>query len=187
VKEVQTLRKGDIFQEENQLWKVLEYQHIKMARGSATIRLKIRNIRSGSTVERTYNNGQRLQDIELDNDDVQYQYTDGQFYYFMNTATFDQVVLPPEALEGILDFLTDNQVVTLESFEDEPLDVRMQQTVDLKVVWADTAFAGNTVDAPMKRVELETGYKMQVPMFVNEGDIVRVNTHDGSYVTRVKQ
>ncbi|CAN5521491.1 elongation factor P [soil metagenome] len=187
MKEVQTLRKGDIFQEENQLWKVLEYQHIKMARGSATIRLKIRNIRSGSTVERTYNNGQRLQDIELDNDDVQYQYTDGQFHYFMNTATFDQVILPPEALEGVLEFLTDNQVVTLESFEGEPLDVRIQQTVDLKVIWADVSFAGNTVDAATKRVELETGYKMQVPMFVNEGDIVRVNTQDGSYVTRVKQ
>ena len=99
MKEAQTLRKGDIYQEEDQLWKVLEYQHIKMARGSATIRLKIRNIRSGATVERTYNNGARLQDIELDNDDVQYQYTDGQFYYFMNTDNFDQVVLPPEAFK----------------------------------------------------------------------------------------
>lgn len=187
MKEVQTLRKGDIYQEEGQLWKVLEYQHIKMARGSATIRLKIRNLRSGSTVERTYNNGARLQDIELDSDDVQYQYTDGQFYYFMNTENFDQVVLPPDALEGVLEFLTDNQVVTLESFEGEPLDVRMPQTVDLKVVWADAAFVGDTVDAPTKRIELETGYKMQVPMFVNEGDIIRVNTRDGSYITRVKQ
>ena len=187
VKDVQTLRKGDIYEEEGQLWKVLEYQHIKMARGSATIRLKIRNIRSGSTVERTYNNGERLQDIELDDDDIQYQYTDGQFYYFMNTETFDQVVLPPEALEGVLEFLTDNQVVTLESHEGEPLGIRIQQTVDLKVVRADAAFAGNTVDAPLKQVDLETGYKLQVPMFVIEGDIVRVNTHDGSYVTRVKQ
>lgn len=187
MKEVQTLRKRDIFQEENQLWRVLDYQHIKMARGSATIRLKIRNVRTGSTVERTYNNGERLQDVELDSDDVQYQYTDGQFYYFMNTETFEQIILSPEALEGVINYLTDNQVVKLESFEGEPLDVSMPMNVDLKVVWAEAAVVGDTAGAANKRAELETGYKLQVPMFVSEGDVIRVNTGDGSYVTRVKQ
>jgi elongation factor P len=185
--EVQTLRKGNIYLEDNQLWRVLEYQHIKVARGGATIRLKVRNLRTGSTVEKTYNNGARLQDVRLDSHEVQYQYTDGQLYHFMDTETFDQVALPPEALEGVVEFLTDNQVVSLETFEGEPIDVSLPTTVDLKVVWAEAAVAGDTANAPTKQVELETGYKMQVPMFVNEGDIIRVDTRDGSYVTRVKQ
>src|SRR5512145_313526 len=112
--DVQTLRKGNIYEEESQLWRVLEYQHIKVARGGATIRLKLRNVRTGSTVEKTYNNGARVKDVRLDSNDVQYLYTDGDFYYFMDTDTFEQIVLPPEALEGVVEYLLDNQVVNLE-------------------------------------------------------------------------
>ncbi|MEZ4861897.1 MAG: elongation factor P [Caldilineaceae bacterium] len=185
--EVQSLRKGDIYEEDSQLWRVLEYQHIKVARGGATIRLKVRNARSGSTVEKTYNNGARVQDVRLDKDEVQYQYTDGDFYYFMNTETFEQVPLTPATLEGVLDFLVDNQTVILESYDREPLTVSLPTTVDLKVVWAEAAVAGDTANAPSKQVEVETGYRLQAPMFVSEGDMIRVDTRDGSYVTRVKQ
>lgn len=185
--EVQTLRKGNIYEEEQQLWRVLDYQHIKVARGGATIRLRVRNVRTGSTVEKTYNNGTRVDDVRLDKDEVQYQYTDGEFYHFMNVETFDPVMLSPDALEEVIDFLTDNQVVTLESYEGEPINVSMPTTVDLKVVWAEAAVAGDTANTPSKQVEVETGYKLQVPMFVVEDDIIRVDTRDGSYVTRVQQ
>lgn len=90
--EVQTLRKGNIYEEDNQLWRVLDYQHIKVARGGATIRLKVRNIRTGSTVEKTYNNGARVKDVRLDNRQVQYLYNDGEFYHFMDTDTFEQIM-----------------------------------------------------------------------------------------------
>ncbi len=184
--EVQTLRKGNIYEEDNQLWRVLDYQHIKVARGGATIRLKVRNVRTGSTVEKTYNNGARVKDVRLEQRDVQFQYTDGEFYHFMDTTTFEQVMLRPEALEGVVEYLTDNMVVNLETYEDEPLNVSLPTTVDLRVVWAEAAVAGDTANAPTKQVELETGLKMQVPMFVTEGDIIRVDTRDGAYVTRVK-
>jgi elongation factor P len=184
--EVQTLRKGNIYEEDNQLWRVLDYQHIKVARGGATIRLRVRNVRTGSTVEKTYNNGARLKDVRLDQSDVQYQYTDGEFYYFMDTDTFEQVLLKAENLEGVIEFLTDNMVVALETYEGEPISVELPTTVDLKVTWAEFAVAGDTANAPTKQVELETGFKLQVPMFVTEGDIIRVDTRDGSYVTRVK-
>jgi elongation factor P len=184
--EVQTLRKGNIYEEENQLWRVLDYQHIKVARGGATIRLRVRNVRTGSTVEKTYNNGARVNDVRLDKSDVQYQYTDGEFYYFMDTETFEQVLLKQADLEGVVEFLTDNMVVELETYEGEPISVELPTTVDLKVTWAEFAVAGDTANAPTKQVELETGFKMQVPMFVTEGDIIRVDTRDGSYVTRVK-
>jgi len=184
--DVQTLRRGNIYEEDDQLWRVLDYQHIKVARGGATIRLKVRNVRTGSTVEKTYNNGARVKDVRLEQNDVQFQYTDGEFYHFMDTETFEQVMLTPDALEGVIEYLTDNMVVNLETYENEPISVSLPTTVDLKVTWAEFAVAGDTANAPTKQIELETGLKMQVPMFVTEGDIVRVDTRDGSYVTRVK-
>lgn len=185
--EVQALRRGNIFEEDGNLWRVLEHQHIKMARGGATIRLKVRNVRTGSTVERTYNNGTRVQDVRLDSREVEYLYTDGDFYYFMDTDTFEQITLSPDALEGVVEYLVDNQVVVLESYENEPISVNLPTTVDLEVVWAEAAIAGDTANAPTKQVELQTGLRLQAPMFVNEGDTIRVDTRDGSYVTRVQK
>jgi elongation factor P len=185
--EVQALRRGNIYEEDGNLWRVLEHQHIKIARGGATIRLKVRNVRTGSTVERTYNNGTRVQDVRLDSDEVEYLYTDGDFYYFMDTETFEQIILNPDALEGVIDYLIDNQTVILETYEDEPISVTLPTTVDLEVVWAEAAIAGDTANAPTKQVEVQTGLRVQAPMFVSEGDTIRVDTRDGSYVTRVKK
>lgn len=185
--EVEKLRKGNVYEEDNQLWRVIEHQHIKVARGGATIRLKLRNVRTGSTVEKTYNNGTRVQDVRLDTDDVQYLYTDGDFYYFMDMETFEQMALTPEVVEHVKPFLLDNQVVSLERYESEPIDISLPTTVDLKVVWAEAAVAGDTANTPSKQVELETGFKLQVPMFVKESDVIRVDTRNGSYVTRVQQ
>lgn len=185
--EVQTLRKGNIYEEDGQLWRVLEYQHIKVARGGATIRLKLRNVRTESTVEKTYSNGTRVNDVELEKADVQYLYNDGQFYHFMNTETFEQLALGPEVMEDVKDYLLENEVISLESYEGEPLSLKLPTAVDLRVVWAEAAIAGDTANSPTKQVELETGLRAQVPMFVQEGDVIRVDTRDGSYVTRVKQ
>lgn len=184
--EVQTLRKGNIYEEDGQLWRVLEYQHIKVARGGATIRLKLRNVRTESTVEKTYSNGTRVNDVELDRAEVQYLYHDGQFYHFMNTETFEQLALGPEAMVDVKDYLLENEVISLESYEGEPLSLKLPTAVDLRVVWAEAAIAGDTANSPTKQVELETGLRAQVPMFVQEGDVIRVDTRDGSYVTRVK-
>ena len=185
--EVQQLRRGNIYEEEGQLWRVLEHQHIKVARGGATIRLKLRNVRTGSTVEKTYNNGSRVQDVRLDSDDVQFLYSDGELYHFMNTETYEQIALMPDAVADVVPFMVDNQIVTLETYEGEPISVSLPTTVDLEVVWAEAAVAGDTANTPSKQVELETGYRMQVPMFVKEGDVIRVDTRDGSYVTRVQK
>ena len=142
---------------------------------------------TGATVERTYNNGTRLQDVRLDSSDVQYQYNDGEFYHFMDTETYEQVSLSGVVLEDIIPYMVDNQVVALETYDDEPISVSMPTTVDLKVTWAEAAVAGDTANTPNKQVELETGYRLQVPMFVKDGDIIRVDTRDGSYVTRVQK
>lgn len=185
--DVQALRKGNIFEEDNQLWRVLDHQHIKVARGGATIRLKVRNVRTGSTVERTYNNGTRMQDVRLDSSDVEYLYTDGDLYHFMDTQTFEQIALTQEAVEEVLPYMVDNQIVTVEMYEGEALSVSLPTTVDLTVTWAEAAVAGDTANVPNKQIELETGFKLQAPMFVKEGDVIRVDTRSGSYVTRVQQ
>ena len=185
--EVQQLRKGNIYEEDNKLWRVLEYQHIKMARGGATIRLKVRDVRSGATVEKTYNNGTRMNDVRLDSADVQYMYNDGDMYYFMDTETFEQFPLSAETLEGITEYLLDNQVVELESYEGDPINVSLPTTVELQVTWAEAAVAGDTANTPSKQVELETGLRLNAPMFVKEGDTIRVDTRSGEYVTRVQK
>ena len=184
--EVQQLRRGNIYEEENQLWRVLDYQHIKMARGGATIRLKVRNLRSGATIEKTYNSGARVDDIRLDSRAVEYLYTDGDLYHFMDTESFEQVALSEDTLEGVVQYLKDNTVVELETFEGEPISVSLPTTIDLEVVWAELAVAGDTANSPTKEVELETGIRLHVPMFVKEGDTVRIDTRDGRYVTRVQ-
>ncbi len=184
--EVQTLRKGDMYEEDNQLLRVLEYQHIKVARGGATIRLKVRNVRSGSTFERTYSNGTRVNDVELDRDEVQYLYHDDDNYYFMNTVTFEQVAMTPEFLEDVRDYMIDNMLVQMQSYEGEPISVKIPTAVELRVVWAEPAIQGDTANAPTKQVELETGLRILAPLFVQEGDLLRVDTREGTYVTRVR-
>ena len=184
--EVQQLRRGNIYEEESQLWRVMDFQHIKMARGGATIRLKVRNLRSGATIEKTYNSGARVDDIRLDSRAVEYLYTDGDLYHFMDTDNYEQVALAKDTLADVVQFMKDNTVVELETFEGEPISVSLPTTVDLEVVWAEMAVAGDTANSPTKEVELETGFRLSVPMFVKEGDTVRIDTRDGRYVTRVQ-
>ncbi len=184
--EVQQLRRGNIYEEESQLWRVMDFQHIKMARGGATIRLKVRNLRSGATIEKTYNSGARVDDIRLDSRAVEYLYTDGDLYHFMDTDNYEQVALAKDTLADVVQFMKDNTVVELETFEGEPISVSLPTTVDLEVVWAEMAVAGDTANSPTKEVELETGFRLSVPMFVKEGDTIRIDTRDGRYVTRVQ-
>jgi elongation factor P len=185
--EVQNLRRGDVYEEDNALWRVIDHSHIKMGRGSATVRLKVRNVRTGSTVERTYNNGERVQELDLETHELQYQYFDGDHYHFMDTVTFDQISLTPDDLEGLAGFLTDGQLVQGEFHEAEVMSLKLPTTVDLEVVWSDVSVVGDTAaGAPSKTVELSTGLRIQAPMFVKVGELIRVDTRDGSYVTRVK-
>ncbi len=183
--EVNELRKGTTFTLDGEIYKVLEYQHHKPGRGKATIRTKIRNLRTGTTLEKHFISGDRVQDIRIDKVEVQYLYKDGELYYFMNTETYDQPVLPTATLGDMVNYLTENMILTLSFYEGEPIDVIMPSAVDLKVVDAPVAIAGDTATGATKQITVETGFKVTVPLFVNEGDTVRVDTRTGEYVTRV--
>ncbi len=183
--DVNALRKGVTFTLDGELYKVIDYQHHKPGRGKAVIRTKIRNLRTGATIEKNFISGDRVEDIRLDHRTVEYLYNDGDFYYFMDVETFEQFPLPDAVLEDAKPYLVENTEIELSSYEGEPLDVELPTTVDLKVVEAPPGFAGDTAQGATKEVTLETGLKIQVPLFVNEGDVLRIDTRDGRYVTRV--
>ncbi len=184
---VEDLRKGVTIELDGEIYRVLGYQHQKLGRGSATIKTKLRNLRTGATVERTFGSGQRVNDIRLESRTVQYLYSDGNSYYFMDTETFEQPVLSAEALGEAINYLTEGLELTLEIYEGEPLSVELPVTVDLKVTETTPGFKGDTASGGTKPAVLETGITVQVPFFIEVGDVVRVDTRTGEYVTRVQE
>lgn len=183
--DVNELRKGVTFTMDGELYKVIDYQHHKPGRGKAVIRTKLRNLRSGATIDKNFTSGDRVQDIRLDHQTVQYLYTDGDFYYFMDVESYEQFPIPDAVLEDAKQFLVENMEIELSSYEGERLDVDLPITVDLEVVEAPPGFAGDTAQGATKEVTLQTGFKLHVPLFINEGDVLRIDTRDGRYVTRV--
>lgn len=182
---VQDLRKGATYIEDNDLWRVMEYEHVKTGRGNATIRVKVRNVRSGGSQVKTYPSGSRVQDIRLDHADVQYLYNDGDLYYFMDLETNEQPMISGKLLGDAVQFMVDGMTIALESYEGEPISVELPTTVDLEVIETDPGFAGDTATNANKPATLETGYVAQVPLFVSVGDKIRVDTRTGAYLTRV--
>lgn len=183
--DVNELRKGVNFLLDGNLYKVLEYAHNKPGRGNATIRIKARDIRKGTTIEKTFQSGDRVQDIRLDYHNVQYIYNDGELYYFMDIETFEQPGINREVLGDSAGYLKEGMEVKLTFYENEPIEIELPTSVDLKVTQADTAIKGDTATGVTKRVVTETGQEVNVPAFVNEGDTIRVDTRTGAYVTRV--
>jgi elongation factor P len=183
--DVNDLRKGVIFEFDGTLFRVLEYTHHKPGRGNAIIRVKMRNIRTGSTIERTWNSGDRVQDIRLDYHNVQYLYNDGDLFYFMDAETFEQPAVSRDLVGESAGFLKEGMEVKITFYQNEALDIELPTTVDLKVIKAEAAVRGDTATGVTKRVTVETGQPVDVPMFVKEGDVIRVDTRTGGYVTRV--
>lgn len=183
--DVNELRKGVTFELDGELYKVLDYQHHKPGRGKAVIRTTILNLRTGVSIDKNFISGDRVQDVRLDHHTVQYLYSDGDLYYFMDTDTYEQPSLSAEVLGEAVDYLTDGLTLELSTYEGEPIDIELPITVELEVVEAPPGFAGDTATGATKEVTLETGLKVQVPLFVEKGDRIRVDTRTGEYLTRV--
>ncbi|HJX39456.1 MAG TPA: elongation factor P [Anaerolineae bacterium] len=179
------LRKGVTFELDGDLYRVLEYQHSYVGRGSANIRVRLRNLHTGRTLERTFGTSDRFQDVRLELRQIQYLYRDGDLYYFMDTETYEQPALSAEALQDELDYLKEGMQLSLSMYEGQPVEVELPVTVDLEVTQTERGVKGDTATGATKRAILETGLAVQVPLFVDEGDIVRVDTRTGEYLTRV--
>lgn len=183
--DVNDLRKGVTFEYDNQLYKVVDYHHNKTGRGNATIRVKARNLRTYSNIEMTFNSGERIQDVRLEYHNVQFLYSDGDLFHFMDMETFDQPAISADLIGDSSKFLKEGVEVKLTFFDSEPLDVELPTTIDLKVVKAEDAVRGDTATGVTKKVEVETGAEVNTPAFVNLGDTIRIDTRTGEYVTRV--
>ena len=179
------LRPGSIFELDGEIFEVTSFQHQKIGRGGATIKTKLRNLRSGSTIDRTFTSNDRFQDVRLESRQVQYLYRDGSLYYFMDTETYDQPVLTQDALGDKVDYLTENMTLQLAMYENEAIRIDLPVTVDLEVTDTPPAFKGDTASGSTKKATLETGIVVDVPFFIEMGNVVRVDTRTNEYVTRV--
>jgi len=182
---VQELRKGVVFELDGQLYRVLSYDHHKPGRGNAVIRTKLRNLRTGATISKNFISGDRVQEVRLERQTVQYMYSDGSLHHFMNVETYEQPALSAEVLGDVVQYLKEGITVEMDLYEGEPVNIEPPITVDLKVVEAPPGFAGDTASGASKEVVTETGLKVTVPLFINEGDVIRVDTRTGEYLTRV--
>lgn len=183
--DVNELRKGVTFELDGDLFKVLEYSHHKPGRGKATIRIKARNLRTSTTIDKSFNSGDRVQNIRLDFRTVQYLYFDGSHYHFMDLDTYEQTALGTETLQEATNYLKEGLELKLTFYEGEPLDIDLPTTVDLEVTEALPSVRGDTATGVTKLVTTETGLEVDCPSFVEAGDIIRVDTRSGTYVTRV--
>lgn len=180
------VKKGVIIELDGQLMKVLDWTHIKMARGSAQVRMKLQNVRKGDIVERTFQAGTRWPRARVEQRKAQYLYADGDTYHFMDTETYDQFAISGTMLGDDARYLLENTDVFVSTHEGEVLGVDLPVTVDLRVTETEPGFAGDTATGARKAATVETGLVVQVPLFVSEGDLLRVDTRTGEYVTRVQ-
>lgn len=183
--DVNQLRRGTTFLQDGDLYKVLEYSHHKPGRGKATIRVTVRNVRSGSTVQMTFNSGDRVEDVRVEKHAMQYLYDDGNFLVFMNVSTYEQSFVPHVMFEDHKEYLRENMELELLFYGQEVVDYNMPNNLDMLVVESENAVAGDTATGATQEVITDTGLKVKTPLFVKVGDTIRVNTDDGSYVTRV--
>ncbi len=182
--DVNQLRRGISFTHDGNLYRVTEYSHNKPGRGKATIRVSVKDLRTGSNLQLTFSSGDRVQDVRLEKETFQYLYDDGAFYVFMNTGTYEQKQLPHAVMETDQGYLIDNMELELLSYEGEILDYILPKTLEFEVVEAENAVAGDTATGATKVVSTQTGLRVKTPLFVNTGDRIKVNTETGEYITR---
>jgi len=178
------LRKGITIEYDGKLYQVIEYQHIKMKR-TALARLKLRDIRNGHTIEQTFQSSEKFVRARLDYRSMQYLYNDGGLYYFMDDENFEQIPLSADQLGDALNYLKEGTSVQVSSYKGEIIGVELPIAVELEVVDTEPGFKGDTATAGNKPAKMETGVIIQVPLFINTGDTIKIDTRDGSYLERV--
>lgn len=177
------LRKGIIIELNDRLYQVMAYQHIKMKR-TALARIKLRDIVGGHTIEQTFQSSEKFVQARLDYRSMQYLYNDGDLYYFMDKENFEQMPLSTSQLGDAVNYLKEGMSLEVSSYKGEVIGVELPITIELEVADTEPGFKGNTATAGTKPARLETGITVQVPLFVNKGDIIKVDTRNGNYLER---
>lgn len=178
-------RNGITFEMDNGIWTVVSFLHVKPGKGAAFVRTKIKNIVTGAVLERTFNPTEKFQKAIIETKEMTYLYNDGELYYFMDTETYEQLPLNHDQVEDAINFIVENMNVNIRFYKGNAFSVEAPNFVELTVTETEPGFKGDTATGTTKPATLETGYKINVPLFVNEGDRIRVDTRTGEYMERV--
>ena len=179
-------RKGAKIEYKGEPFEIIDFQHVKMGRGGAIVRTKLKSLKSGSVLEDTFRSGEKFESPHLDERSMQYLYAEGDHHYFMDTETFEQIPLSTSQLGDTKKFLKENMVVKILNYRGEPLTVEIPTFVELVVAQTDPGFKGDTASGGSKPATLETGAVVRVPFHINTGDMIRVDTRTSEYIERVK-
>jgi elongation factor P len=179
------IKNGSVLSIDGQLWSIVEFQHVKPGKGGAFVRTKMKNVRSGKVVDRTFNAGTKIDFATVDRRDFQYLYKDGDGFVFMDTSDYDQVTIPGAIVGDAANFMLENQTVTIATNDGEALYVELPTSVVLEVTYTEPGLQGDRSSAGTKPATLETGYEIQVPLFLETGTKVKVDTRSGDYLGRV--
>ena len=176
------LRRGMTIEMDGVLYQVVEFNHLKMGRGSAQVRMKLKDVRGGHIIDRTVQAGAKFARARVERQTVQYLYAEGDLHYFMNTESFDQIALNTSQLGDAVNYLTENATCDLLTYEDEPIGIELSAAVELAVAQTDPGVRGDTAQGGTKPATLETGLLVQVPLFINTGDRLKIDTRSGEYL-----
>ncbi len=179
------LKNGLVLNIDNQLWSVVEFQHVKPGKGPAFVRTKLKNVVNGKVVEKTFNAGLKIETANVDKRDMQYLYHDGDGYVFMDTQSYDQITINENVVGDSVNFMLENQSAIVAIYENEPLYVELPANVELVIEYTEPGLQGDRSSGGTKPARLETGYEIQVPLFIEAGTKVKVDTRDGSYLGRI--
>lgn len=179
------IRKGSTIDLDGRLVKVIDFSHNKQGRGSAQLRMTLRDLRTGSTTTHTVQAGTKFVSVRLERQHVQFLYAEGDQYHFMDTETFEQFELSRESVAEVIPYIKEQDVVDLLTYDGEPIDIELPTAVNLRVAQSDPGLKGDTASGATKPATLETGLVVNVPLFVNEGDVLKIDTRTGAYVERV--
>jgi len=178
-------KNGTTFEMDGQVWQVVEFQHVKPGKGAAFVRTKIKNIVTGNVLERTFNPTEKVPRAHIETKEMQYLYNDGNLYYFMDTETYEQIPLNRDQVEDAMKYIKENMFATIKFYKGAPFAVEPPNFVELTVVDTEPGVRGDTVTGGSKPATLETGAVIQVPLFVNTGDVIRIDTRTDEYIERV--
>lgn len=179
-------RKGVTFEMDGNIYLVVDFLHVKPGKGSPFVRAKIKNIITGQVQERTFNPSDKFQVAIIERKEMQYLYNEGEIYYFMDMETYDQIPLNKSQVEDALNFITENMMATIQFYKGSAFSVEPPLFVELTITDCEPGIQGDTSKAGYKPAKLETGYTLTVPLFVNQGDKIRVDTRTGTYMERIK-
>jgi elongation factor P len=177
-------KKGLTVELDGGVWTIVDFQHVKPGKGAAFVRTKIKNIMTGSVLERTFNPTDKMPKAIVETKEMQYLYTDGDLYHFMDTESYEQIALTREQVEDAIPFVKEETNVTVRFFKGAPFSVAAPNFVELKVIETEPGFRGDTATGTTKPATVETGYTCQVPLFVEVGDVLRIDTRTGEYMER---